>query len=102
MAKNRQGEDWTKDEVAKFSWGDKIRLALGSSTLRRVKQNLLDKANPDRYSGAIVLGYEGVVVKGHGASNSDAIYYGLCRLADCNSEDSGKKLATVVREYMPE
>jgi len=94
-------KDWAKGETDKFNWSDKMRLAFGSATLKRVKQNLLDKANPDRYSGAIVLGYEGVVVKGHGASGSDAIYHGLCRLANCTSEDSGKKLADTVRRYMP-
>lgn len=94
-------EYWKMEEVANLSKIDEIRLALGKGVLGRMKRNILDKANPDRYGGAIALGYKGIIVKGHGAASPDAIYYGLHTLADCTHEDSGAELVDTVKRYMP-
>lgn len=92
---------WAKEEIAKLSTLEKLRLAPGKDILVKVKQDIMDRANPDKYSGALILGYEGIVVKGHGACSSDGIYYGISNLAGCTSEDSGKKLSEIVGKYMP-
>lgn len=92
---------WARQEVAKFSRVDKVRLAPGAGVVRRVKDNFMDRANPDKYNGAIVLGYDGVIAKGHGNSSIEGIYFGLCNLADCTKEDSGVEMAKVVQKYIP-
>ena len=92
---------WAKGEISRLDAIDKLRLASGKGVLEKMKNNILDKANPDKYSGALILGFEGVAVKGHGASSRDAIYYGIHNLANCTNENSGKKLMEIVHQYTP-
>jgi len=92
---------FAKEEIDKITNFDKIRLAPGKGVIDRIKENFLARANPDKYSGAIILGFEGIAFKGHGAANSDAIYHGISNLTNCTSEDSGEKLMEVVNRYMP-
>jgi len=91
-----------KREIADLGLVDKLLLAPGKATLVRMKKNIMSIADPDKYAGAVILGYDGVIIKGHGASNTNSIYHGLCRLADCGSNNSGKELVGVVKKYSVE
>jgi len=92
---------WIKEEVGNFSLLDKARLAPAAGVIKSAKENIAHKVSPDKYNGAIILGYDGVIVKGHGNSSSNGIYYGLCSLADCTSEDAGPEMVDIVRKYTP-
>ena len=74
--------DIVRDEFDKLSCLDRVSIFPGVRALRKVRDGVYAKIDPDKYNGALMLGYNGVVVKGHGASSADAVYHGLVRLVD--------------------
>lgn len=50
-------------------------------------------------SNALVLGYRVPVVKGHGTASGNAVYHGICRLADCDKGFSGERILNRVGKY---
>jgi glycerol-3-phosphate acyltransferase PlsX len=59
---------WLKDELKK----NPIRI-LGATLASGAFRALKEKADPDTYGGAVLLGINGVCIKAHGASSSKAI-----------------------------
>ena len=58
----------TKDEISKLNFYDKTKLFLASGPLTKIKNNLLAKVDPDKHSGAVILGYDGVIEKSDNVS----------------------------------
>ncbi len=59
---------WLKDEIKK----NPIRI-LGAMLAGGAFKALKEKADPDTYGGAVLLGINGICIKAHGASSSKAI-----------------------------
>jgi len=55
---------------------------MGKPFIKGMMCRTKSRLSPSRYSGAVLLGVDGVAVKGHGIADEEAIYYGILRTAD--------------------
>jgi glycerol-3-phosphate acyltransferase PlsX len=90
-----------KEKIAGLPWYYKPLLLVSAPALKWLKRDVMVDFDPDKYNGALVMGLKGAVVKGHGASNENAIYHGICRLSDCAGKDFVSGLESVVEKYTP-
>ena len=97
------GLGWAaKDTISSLPWGYKPLVWLAAPLIYVLKKRILEKFDPNRYNGALILGLDGAVVKGHGNSSSEAIYHGISRLNECAGKDFVSGLEETVAKYMPE
>ena len=83
---------------------NKIEKALCLPTgliLKKDMRRIRETYDPDYYNAAILIGYSGIIGKGHGNSNEDAVYYGIRRITDCVSQGISPKLDEALESYMP-
>jgi len=92
-------KELVKGEFEGLGYVDKFRLAPGKGVLDKVKSNLMSRVGVESRNSAVVLGYRAPVVKGHGEAGVDAIYYGICRLADCDEGVLGDRILERVGKY---
>jgi len=90
-----------KDTEKNLSTIKKMLCLPAGVMLRKDIQNLRGNYDPDFYNAGILLGYLGLVGKGHGDSCEDAIYYGMKRTAECISRGVSCKLDEALEAHMP-
>lgn len=95
----KHAERKIKKEFEKLTLLQELSLAPGSITLRKMKQNIKQDLHPDQYAGAVLLGYPGVIVKGHGNSKSHEIYYGIKKTILCAKGNLSPKIEETLAKY---
>ncbi len=74
-----------------LTFTQKLMLAPAVPTAKGILKGLKQKINPSVYAGAVLLGYKGLLVKGHGNSNTEAVEYSIRRAVkyveeNCNAD----------------
>ncbi|MFH1710683.1 MAG: hypothetical protein ABH840_00040 [Nanoarchaeota archaeon] len=90
------------DAKKELSWIEKALCLPAGAILKNKLWEIRATFDPDYYNSAILLGYSGIIGKGHGNSSEDAIYYGIKRTLDCISQGVSPKLDKALETYMPE
>ena len=72
---------------------------LGKRAIREVGKEIREKFSPKKYNGALLLGYKGVIVKGHGASSAEGIYGGILRTEIFVEKDVTHEIKEDVNKY---
>jgi phosphate acyltransferase len=96
-------KDITKDIKENLSALDKLICLPGAIVLRRNKRikKVIENFNPDLYNAALVLGYKGIISKGHGDSSENAIYYGIKRAIESSVLNLDEKIEQALEKYLP-
>jgi len=90
-----------KETKEKLSFLEKALCLPAGAILKGKLRKVKETYDPDYYNGAILLGYLGIIGKGHGDSCEDAVHHGIIRTAGCISKGVSSKLDEALEEHMP-
>ena len=93
------GWNVVRQEFKKLRGIKKISAKAGSLAIKAVGDRIRERYNPEKYNGAILLGCNGIVVKGHGASTIEGIYRGILRTREFIEKDVGSKIEEALNKY---
>ncbi|MBU4086473.1 MAG: hypothetical protein KKB21_02745 [Nanoarchaeota archaeon] len=92
-----------KDIAKNLRLLEKLACTPAALVLRRnpLVRRVIESYNPTKYNAALLLGYRGIISKGHGDSSEEAVYKGIKRALDSCGLDLGPKIEEAVKRYMP-
>lgn len=72
---------------------------VGQYIFGKESEKVLSQANPDRKSGAILIGLNGIVAKAHGSAKESAIYFAIKSAYSAVSEKMNIRIAAEIAKY---
>jgi len=76
-----------------------LSLYFGQEGIKAVGREVRERLNPEKFSGAILLGVGGVVVIGHSASSKKGVYSGILRTKMFVEKGVGREVRKAVVKY---